>query len=254
MNTANASTSKPIALITGANRGLGFATARLLADAGVSVIIGSRDRSRGEAAADDLRREGFDAACVQLDVTSDDSVAAAADQIASRHGGLDILINNAGILPEATTPNESGALRVDIFRTTFDTNVFGAVRVIDALLPLLRRSTAGRIVNVSSTMGSLADQSDPSSPYYGLIVPAYQMSKSALNGLTIALAKSLAGTSVAVNSVCPGWVQTDLGGPDNRAAAPLTADEAAAVIARVALCTDGAATGRFVDRAGSVAW
>ena len=132
--------------------------------------------------------------------------------------------------------------------------MFGVVRVIDAMLPLLRKSAAGRIVNVSSTMGSLTDQSDPASPYYGLVVPAYQTSKAALNGLTIALAKSLAGTTITVNSVCPGWVQTDLGGPDNRAAAPLTADDAAGIIARTALCNNGDVTGQFVDRAGSVAW
>ena len=254
MNTDNAQTNKPIALISGANRGLGFATAKLLATAGASVIIGARDRSLGAAAAEDLRRDGFDADHVQLDVSSDDSVIAAADEITRRHGVLDILVNNAGILPEATTPNDSGALRVEMFQATFDTNVFGVVRVIDAMLPLLRRSAAGRIVNVSSTMGSLADQSDPASPYYGLVVPAYQTSKAALNGLTIALAKSLADTTITINSVCPGWVQTDLGGPDNRAAAPLTADEAAEVVVRTALCADGDATGRFFDRAGSVAW
>ena len=132
--------------------------------------------------------------------------------------------------------------------------MLGAVAVTQAFLPLLAASDAGRIVNVSSTMGSLADQSDPESPYYGLVVPAYQTSKAALNGLTIALAKSLAGTSITVNSVCPGWVQTDLGGPDNRAAAPLTADEAAEIVARTAMCLDGTVTGRFLDRAGSVAW
>ena len=254
MNTENAHTNMPIALVTGANKGLGLATAKLLGSGGASVIIGSRDESLGAAAAAELRRAGFEAAHVQLDVTSDDSVAAAAEEIARRHGVLDILVNNAGILPEATTPNDDGALRVDIFTTTFDTNVFGVVRVIDAMLPLLRKSAAGRIVNVSSTMGSLTDQSDPASPYYGLVVPAYQTSKAALNGLTIALAKSLADTTITVNSVCPGWVQTDLGGPDNRAAAPLTADDAAGIIARTALCNDGAVTGRFVDRAGSVAW
>jgi len=254
MNATNALTNKPIVLISGANRGLGFATAKLVSAAGAFVIIGSRDGSRGAAAAERMRRDGLDVAHVQLDVTSDESVIAAADEIARRYEVLDILVNNAGILPEATTPNDNGALRVGIFQTTFDTNLFGAVRVIDAMLPLLRRSTAGRIVNVSSTMGSLADQSDPASPYYGLVVPAYQTSKAALNGLTIALAKSLAGTSITVNSVCPGWVQTDLGGPGNRAAAPLDADEAAEVVARMALGADGGATGRFVDRAGSVAW
>ena len=141
-----------------------------------------------------------------------------------------------------------------MFRESFETNVFGAVSVTKEFLPLLRKSASGRIVNVSSTMGSLTDQSDPSSPYYGLVVPAYQTSKAALNGFTIALSKALADTSIKVNSVCPGWVQTDLGGPENRAAAPTTADEAAQIVADMASLPADGPTGGFVDRAGTVAW
>ncbi len=121
-------------------------------------------------------------------------------------------------------------------------------------LPLLRRSDSGRIVNVSSTMGSLADQSDPASPYHGLVVPAYQTSKAALNGLTVALAKALSDTPIKVNSICPGWVQTDLGGPDNRAAAPTTANDAARIVVEMALIGQDGPTGGFVDRDGTVAW
>jgi NAD(P)-dependent dehydrogenase (short-subunit alcohol dehydrogenase family) len=242
-----------VAVITGANRGLGFATARRLGHSGVHVMIGARTPEDGKEAADRLRREGLDAEPLQIDVDSVTSVQEAAERVEREHGHLDILINNAGILPEATA-DDAGLLDLDLFRQTFDTNVFGAVAVTKAFLPLLRKSASGRIVNVSSTMGSLSDQSDPSSVYYGMVVPAYQMSKAALNGLTVALSKTLTGTSVKVNSICPGWVQTDLAGPENRAAAPSTADDAAQIVVDMATLPDDGPSGRFVDREGAVAW
>jgi NAD(P)-dependent dehydrogenase (short-subunit alcohol dehydrogenase family) len=242
-----------IAVITGANRGLGFATARRLAQAGTKVLVGARTLANGEEAAGRLREEGFDAEALLLDVDSPASVQEAAQRVEAEHGRLDILINNAGILPEATAGDvDPHDLR--LYRETFETNVFGAVSVTNAFLPLLRRSASGRIVNVSSTMGSLTDQSDPSSPYYGVVVPAYQMSKAALNGFTVALSKTLADTPIKINSVCPGWVQTDLGGPENRAAAPITATDAARVVADMATLGDDGPTGRFVDHEGAVAW
>jgi NAD(P)-dependent dehydrogenase (short-subunit alcohol dehydrogenase family) len=243
-----------IAVITGANRGLGFATARRLGQAGVKVFVGARNRAYGEEAADRLRREGLDCEPLHIDVESPGSVRAAAELVEQRHGQVDILVNNAGILPEAAASDVDRPLDLRMFRETFETNVFGTISVTEAFLPLLRRSASGRIVNVSSTMGSLTDQTDPSSPYYGLTVPAYQMSKAALNGFTIALSKVLRDTSIKVNSVCPGWVQTDLGGPENRAAAPTTADEAAQIVADMASLADDGPTGRFVDREGTVAW
>jgi NAD(P)-dependent dehydrogenase (short-subunit alcohol dehydrogenase family) len=243
-----------IALVTGANRGLGLETARRLARAGVRTIVGARDAERGERAAAELRADGLDAESVVLDVDSDDSIRAAAEEIAERHGRLDILVNNAGILPEATAGDTGGPLDLDLFRKTYETNVFGAVGVTRTFLPLLRKSASGRIVNVSTTMGSLSDASDPESPYYGTVVPAYQSSKAALNAVTVSLAKLLADTPIKVNSICPGWVQTDLGGPDNRAAAPLTADEASEVVATMAQIPDDGPTGQFVDRNGPVAW
>jgi NAD(P)-dependent dehydrogenase (short-subunit alcohol dehydrogenase family) len=242
-----------IAVITGANRGLGFATARRVGRAGVHVIVGARTLAKGEEAADRLRREGLSAEPLQIDVDSVASVQRAATRVENEHGQIDILINNAGILPEATASNV-GPLDLDLLRETFETNVFGAVAVTNAFLPMLRKSASGRIVNVSSTMGSLTDQSDPSSPYHGVVVPAYQMSKAALNGLTIALSKTLADTSIKVNSICPGWVQTDLGGPENRAAAPTTAGDAAQIVVDMALVPDDGPTGRFVDADGTVAW
>jgi NAD(P)-dependent dehydrogenase (short-subunit alcohol dehydrogenase family) len=243
-----------IAVITGANRGLGFATARRLGRSGVKVIVGARTVAKGEEAADRLRREGFDAEPLTIDVDSPASVQEAAKHVEQQHGRVDILINNAGILPEATAGGVDRPLDLRMFRESFETNVFGAVSVTKEFLPLLRRSASGRIVNVSSTMGSLTDQSDPSSPYYGLVVPAYQTSTAALNGFTIALSKVLADTSIKVNSVCPGWVQTDLGGPENRAAAPTTADQAAQIVVDMASIPDDGPTGGFVDRDGTVAW
>jgi NAD(P)-dependent dehydrogenase (short-subunit alcohol dehydrogenase family) len=243
-----------IAVITGANRGLGLATARLLGRAGVRVVVGARSLPKSDDAVASLRREGVDAEPLIIDVGSVASVQQAATQVEQRHGRVDILINNAGILPEATAEDADLPLDLGLFRETFETNVFGAVSATKAFLPLLRKSASGRIVNISSTMGSLTDQSDPSSPYHGLVVPAYQMSKAALNGFTIALSKVLADTSIKVNSVCPGWVQTDLGGPDNRAAAPTTADEAAQIVVDMASIPADGPTGTFVDRAGVVAW
>lgn len=243
-----------IALVTGANRGLGLETARQLARSGASVTIGARDPARGHAAAEALRAEdGLAVDWLELDVTSVASVRTAAGHIEQVHGRLDVLVNNAGILPEATTAT-ADELDLDTFRQTFETNVFGAVAVIQAFLPLLRKSASGRIVNVSSTMGSLTDQSDPASPYFGTVVPAYQTSKAALNGITVSLAKRLDGTGITVNSICPGWVQTDLGGPANRAAAPRTAADAAATVVELALIGPGGPTGTFVDRDGAVAW
>jgi NAD(P)-dependent dehydrogenase (short-subunit alcohol dehydrogenase family) len=243
-----------IAVITGANRGLGFATARRLGQSGVRVIVGARNLANGDEAVARLRREGLDCEPLRIDVDSPASVRGAAKLVEREHGRIDILVNNAGILPEATAPDVDRPLDLGMVRETFETNVFGTISVTNEFLPLLRRSASGRIVNVSSTMGSLTDQTDPSSPYYGLLVPAYQMSKAALNGFTIALSKALTDTSIKVNSVCPGWVQTDLGGPENRAAAPTTADEAAQIVVDMASIPDDGPTGQFVDRDGTVAW
>jgi NAD(P)-dependent dehydrogenase (short-subunit alcohol dehydrogenase family) len=244
-----------IALITGANKGIGFATARRLGEAGAKVIIGARDASKAEQAMRALREDGLDAESVTLDVADRSSVAAAAEALGRRHRRLDILVNNAGVLPEVTQAERvNGPLDLDMFRATFETNVFGAVAVTNAFLPLLGVAEAARIVNVSSRMGSLADQSNPESPYYGVVVPAYQTSKAALNSITIALSKSLAGTPIKVNAVCPGWVKTDLGGPQNKADAPLTADEAARVAVSMALLGDDGPTGTFVDAEGTVDW
>jgi len=242
-----------VALVTGASRGIGAATARRLARNCAHVILAARDPNDVAETVDRLNREGRSASAVQLDVTDDDSVRRAADEVAAAYGHLDVLVNNAGILPEATRGDAAEAVDLSMFRATFATNVFGAVAVLEAFLPLLRKSEAGRVVNITTTMGSLSDQTDPASPYYGTVVPAYQSSKAALNNITIALAKALAETPIKVTSVCPGFVQTDLT-PVNREQAPLTADQAAEVVHRAATLPGDAPSGTFVDANGVVPW
>jgi NAD(P)-dependent dehydrogenase (short-subunit alcohol dehydrogenase family) len=242
-----------IALVTGANRGLGFETARRLAQSGVRTIVAARDARRGADAADALRHDGLDVESIVLDVDLPTSVHAAAQHVNDQHGRLDILINNAGVLPEATASDDADPLDLALFRATYETNVFGAIAVIQEFLPLLRKSQRGRIVNVSTTMGSLTDHSDPSSPYYELAVPAYRSSKTALNSVTVTLSKLLKDTAIKVNAVCPGWVQTDLA-PGNREHAPTPAAEAAEIVVDMARLPDDGPTGQFVDRAGTVPW
>lgn len=236
-------------LITGGNRGLGRAVAEELVERGMTVVVGARQASDGVEAA---RQIGGGATSVPLDVTDPASVGQAAAWIQEHHGRLDVLINNAGVLPEATS-QAAEAVNLDLFQQTYATNVFGPIAVLETFLPELRKSSQGRIVNVSTTMGSLADQTDPSSAYYGMIVPAYQSSKAALNNITIALAKALADTSIKVTSVCPGFVQTDLT-PVNREQAPLTATQAAEVVVAAATLPDDAPSGTFIDSNGSVPW
>lgn len=242
-----------IALVTGANRGIGLAAARRLARECGHVIVAARRSGAGEEAADRLSREGFSASSVTMDVTDAASVRGAAAVVADRFGRLDVLVNNAGILPEATNPEPKEVVDLAMFEQTYATNVLGPVAVVEAFLPLLRQSPAGRIVNVSSAVGSLAHQTDPESPWHGMVLPAYQSSKAALNAVTIALSKALVDTPIKVTSVCPGFVQTDLT-PISREQAPTTPEEAAEVIAAAASLGAGDATGTFVDAAGPVRW
>jgi NAD(P)-dependent dehydrogenase (short-subunit alcohol dehydrogenase family) len=242
-----------IALVTGANKGIGLATARRLARECGHVIVGARNTEAGQQAADRLSREGFSVSSLTMDVTNPASVRAAAADVSERFGHLDVLVNNAGILPEATNVDPKEALDLAMFEQTYATNVLGPVAVIEAFLPLIRKSSAGRIVNVSSAMGSLAHQTDPNSPWYSMVVPAYQSSKAALNAITIVLAKALADTPIKVNSVCPGFVQTDLT-PANKEQAPTTPAEAAEVVVEAAALSSDGATGTFVDANGTVSW
>jgi NAD(P)-dependent dehydrogenase (short-subunit alcohol dehydrogenase family) len=198
-----------IALVTGATRGIGLETVRQLATQGVHTLLAGRDRSKAVEAALKLQAEGLPVEAIALDVTDADSIATAAREIADRHGRLDILVNNAGIFVEDfdKAPSEQP---LDVWRSTFDTNLFGMVATTQALLPLLRTSQAGRIVNLSSSLASLALHTDPTSGIYDLKVPAYDASKTAVNAWTVHLAHELRDTPIKVNAVDPGSVKTDM--------------------------------------------
>ncbi|MEO8429205.1 MAG: SDR family oxidoreductase [Verrucomicrobiota bacterium] len=203
--------TKRIALITGANKGIGFETARQLGQQQITVLIGARDAAKGEAAAAKLRNEGLDARPLQLDVTVAESIRSTVDKVAQEFGRLDILVNNAGVMAEDQTKKVSEQ-SLSAWRTTFETNLFGVVAVTQAFLPLLRKSKAGRIVNLSSILGSNTLHSDPQSPIYDFKVPAYNVSKSAVNAYTVQLAYELRDTPIKVNAAHPGWVKTEMGG------------------------------------------
>ena len=234
-------------LITGANKGLGFETARQLIAAGHTVYIGSRGPERGQRAA---ARLGVGARPVLIDVTSDDSVAAALKAVEADEGLLDVLVNNAGI--EARTPDNGviGAadLTADMIQHLFETNVFGLVRVTHAFLPLLRRSAAPVIVNVSSGLGSLASMTDPAALGYGYPGAEYPASKAAVNMITVQYAKALPG--MRVNAVDPGYTSTDLNGRTGTQ----TVGQGAEIIVRMAQAGPDGPTGGYFSARGPVAW
>jgi NAD(P)-dependent dehydrogenase (short-subunit alcohol dehydrogenase family) len=202
-------TEKTVAFITGANKGIGFETARELGEKGITVVMGSRDPERGKKAAATLAEMGVTADVLQFDVTAAEDRDAAYRFFEEKYGKLDILVNNAAInLRDATcsVPEEN-------LRETFDTNFFAQVAITQKLLPLIRKSPAGRIVNLSSALGSLTLLSDPKSWIYSYKAFAYGASKTALNAFTVNLAYELRDTKIKVNSADPGWVKTDMGGP-----------------------------------------
>lgn len=200
-----------IALITGANKGIGFATARQLGARGVTVLAGARDAGRGRAAEHALREAGADARFVPLDTADEESVRQAAAWIEAEYGLLDILVNNAGIAlgDGSGRPSET---TLATLRAVYETNVFGVVAVTNAMLPLLRRAPAARIVNVSSEVGSIASMTDPASPMYPMASVPYPSSKTALNMVTAMYAKELRDTPIKVNAANPGYCATDLNG------------------------------------------
>jgi len=234
--------TETIALVTGANRGIGREISRQLASKGVLVLIGARQREQGEKAAAELRAQGLRAESIQIDVTSDASVEKAAAQIEARHARLDVLVNNAGIALDWVSPSE---LTVEAFQKTFETNVFGVFRVTKAFVPLLKKSRHGRIVNVSSGLGSLTKNADPNN---SLAIRnqllAYSASKAALNMITVQFANLLKSAGIKVNSANPGFTATDM----NQYRGTKTVEQGAATPVRLALLPDdGPTAGVFAD-------
>lgn len=239
---------KKVALVTGANKGIGLEIARQLAEAGVAVIMGARNLQRGQDAASDLEKTGLDVEAIEIDLTDEVTIASAAEKIAAKYGRLDILINNAGIVdPEDGPPSVSSTAAT---RRLMETNFLGTLAVTQAMLPLLRRSNAGRIVNLSTTLGSLAINGDPSSPYYEARLIGYNASKAALNMLTVQLAAELKDTSIVVNSVAPGYVRTDLTGGNGF----MTPAEGARLPVEYALLGPDAVSGSFIEPQGNIPW
>jgi NAD(P)-dependent dehydrogenase (short-subunit alcohol dehydrogenase family) len=244
------SKAKKVALISGANKGIGFETARQLGQTGITVILGSRDLAKGEAAAAQLKKEGIDAHAVKLDVVNPADVKAVADTITRDYGHLDILVNNAGIMLEAIGGNNTSTVSDEILRKTFDTNFFAAVAVTRAFLPLLKKSDAGRIVNVSSILGSLALHATEGSPIYEAKALAYDASKAALNSFTIHLAHELKGTKIKVNSAHPGWVKTEMGTD----AAPMEVVDGAKTEVELATLGPDGPTGGYFHMGQAITW
>lgn len=238
-----------IALVTGANKGLGFETARQLAEEGTTVLMASRNREKGEMATRQLKSEGLAVEFVQLEVTNEAEVDALVGHIEKRFGKLDVLVNNAGIMHggEPTGVNTAAIIKSDVLRETFDVNFFSLINLTQKMLPLLEKSEAASIVNVSSILGSNTVQSDESSPWSGIKPFAYNASKAALNAFTVHLAAALKDTNINVNSAHPGWVKTDLGGKN----APLEAPEGAKTSVSLAAADF---TGKFVHNGEEIAW
>ncbi|MER5419046.1 SDR family NAD(P)-dependent oxidoreductase [Streptosporangium roseum] len=253
----NEPTTQKVAMITGANKGIGRATAEQLARLGMTVLIGARDPRRGEEAAAALRAAGGDAHAVTLNVTDPATVQEAARWIEERFGHLDVLVNNAGITgsgqvsPEDAHDQIPSSVDLDMVRAVFETNVFGVIAVINAVLPLLRRSPAPRIVNVSSHAGSLTLISDPDGPFAALLPSAaYTPSKSALNALTVQYATELRKDGILVNAAAPGYVDTD----SNNHTGHLTPAQGAAVVVRLATLGADGPTAGFFSEDGPLPW
>jgi NAD(P)-dependent dehydrogenase (short-subunit alcohol dehydrogenase family) len=236
-----------VALISGANKGIGYEIARGLGAKKIKVLVGARDAARGQAAVDTLKAEGADARFVELNVTDAGTVQRAAQWIEKEFGRLDILINNAGIAEWDAKPSTVDLAKV---REVYETNFFGPAAVIQAMLPLLKKSKHGRIVNVSSSLGSLTLSSNLDSPFADFLALGYCTSKSALNSLTVQFAKELKDTSIKVNAICPGYCATDL----NNHSGPRSAAQGAVAAIEYATIGDDGPTGGYFNEEGRVPW
>jgi NAD(P)-dependent dehydrogenase (short-subunit alcohol dehydrogenase family) len=242
---------KKVALITGANRGIGLETARQLGQNGVTVVVGARTLKAAQETASTLQREGIDALPVKLDVTNEGDRKAAVKVVAEKYGKLDILINNAGVgaedgmfVPKTVETTEAELQKV------FGTNLFSVIAVTREFLPLLKKSPAGRIVNLSSILGSLTLHADPNSPIASIKAFAYDASKTALNAFTVHLAAELKDTNIKVNSAHPGWVKTEMGTDQ----APMEIVDGAKTSVQLALIGPDGPHGRFIHQGSELPW
>jgi len=241
-------TTKKIALITGANKGIGYEVARQLANSGCLVLLGARNRTLGEQAAAKLAAENLDVRYMSIDLDDSDAIAPAARSIDADFGGLDILVNNAGIAVQGDGPPSTSSL--EAIERDYRVNFIGTVAVTQAMLPLLRKAPAARIVNVSSGLGSLTKTGDPAFQFVAYKYLGYAASKAALNMLTVQLAYELRYTAIKVNSADPGYTATDL----NEHRGTQTVAEGAVEIVRLALLPDDGPTGAFSNKNGKVPW
>jgi len=240
-----------VAFITGGNRGIGFETAKALGAEGISLIIGCRDQAKGQSTAKELQEMGFKAEAIAYNANDEKSPDSVYNFIEQKYGELDILINNAGMITEELVgKNSSSFVSQEVMQQTFHTNLFAVVALTQKLLPLLMKSVAGRIVNLSSIVGSLTLQSMENSPISPAKAFAYNASKTALNAYTIHLAHELKDTMIKVNSAHPGWVKTELGGPH----APMEIADSYKTSLRLATLNSHGPTGGFFHEADALPW
>jgi NAD(P)-dependent dehydrogenase (short-subunit alcohol dehydrogenase family) len=245
--------SQKIAFITGGNRGIGFETAKQLGEKKVKVVIGARNLEKGQKAAQQLSGQGIEAQVIQFDASNVQDHQAAYDYFEKNFGRLDILINNAGVMIDPLDSKGTAntlTLPLEKLRQTFEANFFGPVALTQKLIPLLKKSEGGRIVNLSSILGSLTLHADPNSPIYAMKHFAYDSSKTALNALTVNLAYELRDTKIKVNSAHPGWVKTDMGGP----AAPMELADGAKTSVQLALLPENGPTGGYFHMSDKLPW
>jgi NAD(P)-dependent dehydrogenase (short-subunit alcohol dehydrogenase family) len=236
-----------VALISGANKGIGYEIARGLGAKKITVLVGARDEARGQAAAAKLQAEGANARFIKLDVTDHETIRRAAEWIEKEFGRLDILVNNAGIGEWGTKPSGVELAKV---REVYETNFFGPIALAQAMLPLLRKSKHGRIVNVSSSLGSLTLASQPDSPMSAFVALGYNTSKTALNSMTVQFANELKDTPIKVNAICPGYCATDINGNSG----PRTAAQGAVAAIQYATIGDDGPSGGYFNDEGRVPW
>lgn len=250
MDTPTKVALEKVAFITGANRGIGFETAKGLGELGISVVIGARDLAKGQAAAKQLQALGFKAEAISYDANQASSADDAFEYFNKHYGKLDILVNNAGVLHEDLMGTNSSTVSLDVLQQTFNTNLFAVIALTQKLLPLVKKAPAGRIVNLSSILASLTLHSTPNSPIDPAKSFAYNASKTALNAYTIHLAHELRDTNIKVNSAHPGWVKTELGGPN----APMEVADSGKTSVLLATLDNNGASGGFFHQGEALPW